>query len=214
MAPAIIQAGGMKVSVISLTDNTPGWSAGAEKPGVFHIPLWSPHLLDKFANSVMLWPKTSAQISSAISKARSKSDLVIFSAHTGPNNVERPSAILRQLANMAIKGADVFHGHSAHAFQGISMSRAKPILFDCGDFIDVYPHNPIYHNEWGFIYLLDFRETELQGMRLVPVEISNCQVNLAKGEAAKNIIARMERLSKEMGTKMEVRGQRLIFQQQ
>ncbi len=214
MGPALLEAGGMKVSIVSVTDNMPAWSATADSPGVFNVPLWSRHLPSKFLNSVLRWPKTISLLSSALSKAKSSSDLAVLSAHTGPNNVEKPSTILQRFAYEAMGHADVFHGHSAHTFQGISVKRGKPILFDSGDFVDDYPHNSIYRNEWGFIYFMDFENGKLQMMRLVPIEISECQANLAKGENAKKIIARMERLSKEMGTEMKIQDNKLIFPQQ
>ncbi len=211
MEPAVLDSKGLKISLVSATDNSPSWTAGSESSGVFNVPLWSPHLPDRIINSVFKWPETSAKLSSAISNARKQSDLVVFSAHTGPNNVEKPSTILQHFAYEAMKGADVFHGHSAHCFQGISINKGKPILFDAGDFVDDYPHNSIYHNEWGFIYFIDFEGTAMQGLRLVPVEISDCQVNLAKGKTAEKIFGRMMRLSKEMGTKTKVKGNELLI---
>jgi poly-gamma-glutamate synthesis protein (capsule biosynthesis protein) len=214
MEPAILEADGMKISMVSVTDNAPGCEPGPGKPGLFNIPLWTPHIPDKFINSVFRWHEIMDQISSALSKARSLSDLAIFSAHIGPNNVERPSYILRKFAYDAIKEADIFHGHSAHTTQGIAIRQGKPILFDTGGFVDDYPPNPEYHSEWSFIHFLDFEDGRLEKIRLTSLEILDCQVNIAKGETAKKIFARAERLSKEMGTDSRIKDGQLIFQRQ
>jgi poly-gamma-glutamate synthesis protein (capsule biosynthesis protein) len=62
---------------------------------------------------------------------------VVFSNHCGANFVERPSPDFRRFAQRVIElGADVYYGHSAHICQGIEIHRGRPILYDCGDFID------------------------------------------------------------------------------
>jgi len=58
-------------------------------------------------------------VSAAISEARSLADIVVFSIHWGPNMRERPAKSFREFAHAVIEmGVDIFHGHSAHIFQG------------------------------------------------------------------------------------------------
>jgi poly-gamma-glutamate capsule biosynthesis protein CapA/YwtB (metallophosphatase superfamily) len=211
MEPALAESQGMKISLLSATDNTPLWKAGPDTPGVFYLPVWNPYPLSNLYNSIVKWPETSAMLRSATSQARSKSDIVVFSAHTGPNNIEKPSTVLQRFAFEAIKGSDIFYGHSAHAFQGISTHHGKPLLFDTGDFVDDYPHNSHLNTQWGFIYFVDFEGTKMKKLRLVPIEISDCQANLAKGGAAEKIFRRMGRLCSDMGTKTEIKEKELII---
>jgi poly-gamma-glutamate capsule biosynthesis protein CapA/YwtB (metallophosphatase superfamily) len=66
-------------------------------------------------------------------------DLVVFSIHWGPNMRQAPPDEFKQFARAVLDaGADIFHGHSAHIFQGIEIYKGKPILYDIGDLIDDY----------------------------------------------------------------------------
>jgi poly-gamma-glutamate synthesis protein (capsule biosynthesis protein) len=99
-------------------------------------------------------------------------------------------------------GVDVFHGHSAHIFQGIEVHRGKPIMYDTGDFIDDYYVGP-ERNDQTFLFLVKAGRNGVVEIELVPALISRCQVNLARGRDAEDICRKMEVLSREMGTEVE-----------
>ncbi|MDP6107215.1 MAG: CapA family protein [Candidatus Brocadiia bacterium] len=87
-------------------------------------------------------------------------------------------------------GADIFHGHSAHLFQGIEIYRRKPIFYDTGELVDDYAVDAARRNDQGLIRLVSFLGGEVQRIELVPILISDMQVNEARGRVADEIAAR------------------------
>ena len=62
------------------------------------------------------------KIEKSIREVKNKSDVTIVSAHWGPNMRQRPTKQFKELARAVIDaGADIFHSHSAHIFQGIEI---------------------------------------------------------------------------------------------
>ncbi|HSB46885.1 MAG TPA: CapA family protein [Candidatus Bilamarchaeum sp.] len=202
-APAILEAGSLKVGVISATDNTPEWEAKPGSPGVFFLPtLPRPEVLEKIGKSARL--------------AREKgAETIVFSDHWGPNMRQRPGPLHESFASSVLDiGIDIFHGHSAHIFQGVGMHGGKPVLFDTGDFVDDYAVDPHLRNDWSFIFLLDLgaKTGRLQKVTLVPAHISGCQANLAPEPLAGIICQKMESLCLEMGTEARKEGRNLVIE--
>ncbi|MBI2942085.1 MAG: CapA family protein [Chloroflexi bacterium] len=139
--PAVVTASGVRVAVLALTDNEPGWAAARDRPGTHYIPIST----DKPVRQHM---------ANCIDEARQRADFVVVSAHWGPNMVLRPPPHHRAFAHMVIDlGVDLFVGHSAHVFQGIEWHDGKPILYDAGDFVDDYAVDPVLRNDWALLFL-------------------------------------------------------------
>jgi poly-gamma-glutamate synthesis protein (capsule biosynthesis protein) len=197
--PAILRTGQLPVGVVAFTDNEPEWAAGPNTPGINWIP-------------ITLDPDESLlPVQRAIEKARRLgAQLVIFSAHWGPNMMERPSELFQEFARQVIHlGANVFWGHSAHIFQGIEIFDGRPIFYDTGDFVDDYAVDPRLRNDYGFLYRLEVDGSRIQRIELIPTRIENCQVKLAKGATSQSIADRMQRLCLEMGTRLHLKDGRL-----
>jgi poly-gamma-glutamate synthesis protein (capsule biosynthesis protein) len=187
--PAFIEARGLRLGIVSFTDNEPGWAASATTPGTNWL-------------EVSLAEETLAIVGQSIAAARQGgADVVLFSNHWGPNMVERPPALFRQFAHAVIDaGADIYFGHSAHLFQGIELYRGRPILYDAGDFIDDYAVDPQLRNDRGLLFELWLEPHRVQRIGLTPTLIDNCQVNLAAGAERQAIADRIADLSMEFGT--------------
>src|SRR5205823_902414 len=114
--PALLEARGLRVGVVAFTDNEPGWAATPTTPGTNWI-------------SITLEEQSLAPVREGISRARVEgAELVIVSMHWGPNMVQHPSPLFRAFAHAVMDaGADIFHGHSAHIFQGIEIYQGRPI---------------------------------------------------------------------------------------
>jgi poly-gamma-glutamate synthesis protein (capsule biosynthesis protein) len=122
----------------------------------------------------------------------------------------RPPPHFRAFAHALLEGgADVFHGHSAHVFQGIEIYQGKPILYDCGEFVDDYAVDPVLRNDWGLMYRLWLEEKRVREVELIPLLIDHCQVNLATGPNQEAIAKRIQMLSAELGSKVLCEGGRL-----
>jgi len=135
-APAYREVRGFTVGLVAFTDNEPDFAATSKRPGVNYIPV------------IPDMPEV-APLLETVEEAGERADIVIVSAHWGPNMRLRPPREFRTLAHRLIDaGADIFHGHSAHNFQGIEIYKGKPIFYDTGDFIVTIAK----HSTEGLVY--------------------------------------------------------------
>ena len=204
----------IRIGLISLTDNEPGWEAKDDFAGINYIP-------------ITLEPdRYYYRLQNYIEKAKKQSDLVIVSSHVGPHFRETPSMKYVNFAHKIIDlGADIYWGHSNHMPQGIELykhnNNNKIILYDCGDFIDDYAIDSNYRNDLSFIYLLHFfmdRNSKLSNINnsnngnillqnsmieLVPTKITNFMVNTIPVDDNDTdiIINRMAKRCSLLGTK-------------
>lgn len=189
-APALVAGG--RVALLSMTDNEPEFAAGERSPGTNFFARAGPEALEWIGRAVA-------------AARRAGAALVVLASHWGPNMVERPAPEFQALARAAIDlGVDVYFGHSAHVAQGIEMRGGKPILYDAGDFVDDYAVDPGLRNDWSFLFRLDFEGRRLARLELTPVVLSLARTRPAEGAEARKIMARMRRLSAELGTELSV----------
>jgi poly-gamma-glutamate synthesis protein (capsule biosynthesis protein) len=189
--PARFQARELSISAFSLTDNEPPFAATAERPGTCYV---NPDIHPE------PWP-SAAEIDA---ERAAGADLIVVSAHLGPNMVARPSASLRVFKQALLQaGTDIVHGHSAHIFQGVEPEGRKIILHDTGDFLDDYAVDQLMRNDWSFIFLLDVDSQGVRRLVLRPVVLDFAEVNLARGEAFDAICARMLEESKLFGAELQ-----------
>lgn len=188
-ASVILDINDINIGILGFTDNEPSWLAANNSPGTNYITI----------------DEEGLQILSAeIEKLRSKVNFIILTIHWGPNMRERPPAYFKSFAHQAIEaGVDIFHGHSAHIFQGIEIYKDKLIIYDSGDFVDDYYVDPALRNDCSFFFTVQVSKQGIQSITLLPVLISNCQVNLSTSKDREQTISRMQKLSEELGTQFE-----------
>ena len=195
--PGLLHAAGLRVALLAYTDNEPGWAAGERSPGVNYAP-------------ITLNDRWFSKIEKSVEEARSMADLVIFSNHWGPNMRERPPEPFRTFAHAVLDaGADVYIGHSAHVFQGIEVYRGKPLIYDAGDFVDDYAVDPILRNDRALLFWLTVDRQGVQSLELIPCLIEDFQANRARPDEFEAITQRIQLLSAELSTTIDVRGDRL-----
>jgi len=187
-APLVVTKNNIRLGILSLTDNEPGWKAH-DGPGINYINLYDHndkrHVLNDIAD---------------LSK---KTDFVIVSIHWGPNMQEKPSAEFIQFAHdMIDHGAHIIHGHSAHILQGIECYRHGLILYDTGDFVDDYVVDPELRNDLSAFFKVRINKSGIINLTLVPVRISFCQVNLAREEDYTWVMHRIKSQSSEFNTQI------------
>jgi poly-gamma-glutamate synthesis protein (capsule biosynthesis protein) len=126
---------------------------------------------------------------------------------------ERPPAPFIAFAHQLIDaGVDILHGHSAHLFQGVEIYKGKLIFYDTGDFVDDYMVDPLLRNDLSFLFIIVAELQKPLSFRLVPVLISQFQVNRAQGEEAEFTRQRMVQLSLELGTSLTIKNGALELQ--
>ncbi len=108
-------------------------------------------------------------------------------------------------------GADIFHGHSAHIFQGIEYFDRKLMMYDTGDFVDDYYVDPILRNDRSFFFKAIVDKEGVEDVQLIPTLISNFQVNHSTGQDFAETVERMKMLSKEFETDLELKDNALYF---
>jgi poly-gamma-glutamate capsule biosynthesis protein CapA/YwtB (metallophosphatase superfamily) len=170
LTPVILDLPQGRLGVVSLTDNEPGWEAGEKKPGTHYIAYDAKGLIEPYRS----------RLAQVLKQVRRQADLVIVSAHVGPN-WGPPSVAMRALAYQVIDfGADLYWGHSNHTPQGIELYKGKAILYSTGDFIDDYAVDSVERNDLSFLFILELERGRIVRIVLHPVCIEDLYVRLAK----------------------------------
>jgi len=200
--PAVASVGGLLVTLVSFTDNTPEYAAGETSPGTARIEI-------DVEND-----RTRTLVREALSRASEfDPDLQIASLHWGPNMVTEPRPEFETFGRWLIdEGVDLVHGHSAHVFHGIEVYDGAPILYDTGDFVDDYAVDRDRRNDRGFLFEL---HTDSDGdpdeLRLFPTEIYDCSVHEAEQPANRWCHDRMRERSASFGTEFSRDGRELVL---
>jgi poly-gamma-glutamate synthesis protein (capsule biosynthesis protein) len=189
--PALVTRLGLRVAVLAWADYPAEWAATATSPGINYTP-------------VALAPEHFDEVKLAISVARDRADLVVFSIHWGPNMRARPTPEFRAFAQAVIAaGADVFWGHSAHVVQGAEWCGNGVILYDTGDFVDDYAVDPHVRNDMSALFLLRVTPPVVERVEVVPVRIDDLQVNLARGPDREWFVRRYGARCAELGSRLD-----------
>jgi poly-gamma-glutamate capsule biosynthesis protein CapA/YwtB (metallophosphatase superfamily) len=192
--PEIIVVKNISLGLIGFTDNESTWKATPTNSGTNYINIER--------------EKDREYALSLIMKLRKEVDIVIVSIHWGYNMQEEPSVTFMNFAHAMVEhGASIIHGHSAHIFQGIEMYKNKLIMYDTGDFVDDYVVDDRLKNDHSFFFLISLSKQGIENIKLIPVLIDYCQVNIAKNGDYKWSIERMQKLSKTFGTKINDDGE-------
>lgn len=175
-SPVIIVKEGIRIGIVGMTDNEPGWKAANEKPGTNFVEVGN-----------------LSEANPQLQNIRNAVDVLILTIHWGPNKREFPNGRFIHFAHELIEsGVDILHGHSAHVFQGIEVYKEKLILYDTGDFIDDYAVDPYLRNDYSFLYEVELEKNRIRKLTLIPVVISNMQVNKAVGKDFQSIVSKLK----------------------
>lgn len=197
LAPAVFGLPEGRIAVVSLTDNEPEWEATNRKPGVNYVAYNDRGLVEPYRSRM-------AQV---LTSARRQAELVIVSAHVGPN-WGAPSHAMQALAHELLDmGADLYWGHSNHTPQGIELYRGKAILYSTGDFIDDYMVDQDERNDLSFLFMLDVEKSRIRRISLHPVRIEDLRVRRANEQERRFLTISMQAKCKAFGTIMDAEGQ-------
>jgi poly-gamma-glutamate synthesis protein (capsule biosynthesis protein) len=197
LGPALFGLPDGRVAVIALTDNEPEWDVSGTKPGVNFVDYTDRGLTEPYRS----------RIGQALSSIRRQADLVIVSAHVGPN-WGAPSRAMQALAHELINmGADLYWGHSNHTPQGIEVCNGKAILYSTGDFVDDYAIDKDERNDLSFLFVLETERGRIARIRLHPTCIEDLGVRAATERERQFLMRTMQAKCKPFGTTMGVEGQ-------
>ena len=196
LIPAVFGLPQGRIAVVALTDNEPEWEATGTKPGVNYVAYNERGLMEPYRS----------RMAQTLSLARRQADLVIASAHMGPN-WGAPSRAMQALAHDLIDmGADLYWGHSNHTPQGIELYKNKTILYSAGDFVDDYMVDKDERNDLSFLFVLEGEKGRIGRIRLYPVRIEDLGVRLANEQEWQFLTRTMQAKCKAFGTTMKVDG--------
>lgn len=196
LIPAVFGLSEGRIAVVALTDNEPEWEATGTKPGVNYVAYNERGLMEPYRS----------RMAQTLSLARRQADLVIASAHVGPN-WGAPSRAMQALAHDLIDmGADLYWGHSNHTPQGIELYKGKAILYSAGDFVDDYMVDKDERNDHSFLFVLEGEKGCIGRIRLNPVRIEDLGVRLANEQEWQFLTRTMQAKCKAFGTTMKVEG--------
>ncbi|MGE5689059.1 MAG: CapA family protein [Pseudomonadota bacterium] len=186
---AVLEAKGLRVAVVGVTDHPAAYAATADRPGVAFADLrWQ----------VPPW------VGDAVAAAAADAHAVVVLPHWGPNMNPRPLPFVKVAAGALRRaGATVVAGTSAHVFQGVE----DAVLYDLGDFVDDYRTDPVLRNDLGLLFFvtLDAAGGPVR-IEAVPIALDFCHTRLASPDEARWIERRFRAACRELGT--AVRGER------
>jgi poly-gamma-glutamate synthesis protein (capsule biosynthesis protein) len=189
--PAILDASGLRVGVVGVTDHPADYAAGPDRPGVAYADLrhgapdW---LLDTIATL--------------------GADVVVATPHWGLNMVDEPLPYVRDAAAaFGSAGATLVAGHSAHVFHGV----AGTVLYDLGDFIDDYACDPVLRNDLGLLFMITIDDGAPTRLEAIPLGLDYCFTRLADADEARWITARFQRACAALGADVTAHEGRLVI---
>lgn len=190
--PARMRVRDRTIAFFAFTDNEPAWEAGPSEPGTFYLPV------DPSDDRVR-------RFLGRVAEASREADLVVVSAHWGPNWGYEPPEEHVALAHALIEaGTGVVFGHSPHVFRGVEIHRGFPILYSTGDFVDDYAVDEVERNDQSFLFVvaMDADGTGIVDLALYPTTIGRFQANRARGREARAIAGKMQDLCAARGTRL------------
>ena len=204
-APAILPlAGRARVLVFAFGATSSGiprtWAAEHGKPGV--------NLLRDLSE------RTVEGIAASVQAVRRQGDLLVASIHWGGNwGYDIPPeqiAFAHGLIERA--GFDVVHGHSSHHPKAIEVHRGRPILYGCGDFLNDYEGitgEEEFRPDLAVMYLprLASPGGTLVEFPLEVFRIRRFRLQWASRADTSWLQARLDRESRQFGTRIELREQ-------
>ncbi|MFI0510592.1 CapA family protein [Streptomyces sp. WSLK1-5] len=191
-APLVLEAGGLRIGVVAVTDHPAEFAAADHRPGVAYADLWH--------EDVHTW------LTDTIGRLARTTDMVLVSVHWGPNMTARPVPHVRRAAPaLTAAGADLAIGHSAHVFHGFT----HHVLYDLGDFIDDYAVHPALRNDLGLLWLVTLDEHGPLRTEAVPIALDYCHTRLVDRAEYTWTADRLIRACAELGTHVTDEGDRL-----
>ncbi len=135
-----------------------------------------------------------------IARARAAADYVVVSFHWGAENAATPKSYQVSVAHRAVDaGADLVLGHHPHVLQGIERYKGSVIFYSLGN----YAFGSLSGTDRSVIARVTL-DKGVKEVELIPINILNSEVRFQPrplaGKRGQDVINRLNRLSKEMGT--------------
>lgn len=151
------------------------------------------------------------RVQEQVQLARRFAHLVFLVTHWGANYDEEPSDRHRTLARRLVReaGIDGLLGSSAHQIQGMEVVDGRPIIYDAGDLLFDFDSDDWTHKT--AIFVLHFDRRGVRWVEAVPIRMSNGMAKLATGDDQREILARLDDLTRRLSTKLWIEDGRAML---
>lgn len=139
---------------------------------------------------------------------RRHAHVVIFTPHWDAHKT--PPAVTSQMRELAKNlideaGFDAILAHGRHEVQGVEVFNGRPVMYDAGNLLlDFGTPGNLADETQGILWQIEFSRAGVHGVEGIPIDLSINQTTLARGAARDKVLDRVERLSKEYGTKLRI----------
>jgi poly-gamma-glutamate synthesis protein (capsule biosynthesis protein) len=146
-------------------------------------------------------------IKQLLHETKEEVDILIALVQWGSERPE-PNNMYQQFAHALIdEGVDIIHGESGHVYLGVENYNGKLIIYDSGDFVDIYMSNEKQNVPRSFIYEIEVEKRAIHKATLVPVLLQENQLKKAIAENKTEAIGLMQNISKNLGTTISDNGE-------
>ena len=190
--PALLERNGKKVAFLSYSLTHPvEFFAGVDRAGTA--------------------PGYSRYFREDIRKARSSADYVVVSFHWGAERAVHPKPYQTETARRAVDaGADLVIGHHPHVLQGVERYRGGLILYSLGNFA----FGSLSRHADASVMARVVLDGGVREVELIPLNVRNTEVrfqpNFLKGKRGREVISRINLLSRQWNTKIVFEGGRYL----
>jgi poly-gamma-glutamate synthesis protein (capsule biosynthesis protein) len=223
--PVILERNGLSIGILAYSTTLPqGSAAGPEEPGVnpmrvstSYTARWNP---SEYPGAEMLIhtrtdPADLARMKRDIGKLKKEVDVVLVGNHWGASMSHVVHDYQTEIGRAAIDaGASAVFGGHQHVLGGIAFHKGKPIVHCTGNLIfDIVEPFFTDATQQTFLFGGTLSKTGIDDMYLLP-----CRCGI--GDAPKLLTPRrgdgrdivwfMEKLCKPFGTRLEVKGERVM----
>ncbi|MCG8401632.1 MAG: CapA family protein [Firmicutes bacterium] len=189
LTPVIMERNGVTVGVLAFSYVIPRgwWVAGHNRPGTT-----SGHDYE--------------QVYESVRDLSQKTNITVVSLHWGRELADRPSKQQQKLARRLVDlGADIILGHHPHVLQGLEQYKNSLIIYSAGNFI--FTLSGDVRGRQSMILQVDAAPGGLTGVRIHPAWLEFGHTIPANETQTASIIRRLQKLSAELGTTVNDRGE-------
>ncbi len=146
-----------------------------------------------------------------IARVKPLADYVIVSFHWGEELSNYPKEYQKRAAHQAIdSGADIILGHHPHVMQGVEYYREGVIFYSLGNFVF---GSQSKHSDRSMIARITL-DDGIKEVEIIPLNVLNSEVHfqpkVLSGDFAADVARRLDSLSRNMGTRIELIDERFI----
>lgn len=228
-APLVVERGGLKIGLLGYTSTLPqGYAATDDSCGV--NPLRARTAWRTFRNPdeypgtlpiIETWPLADdlARMSAEIRGLKASTDIVIVYQHWGCSMTEQVLDFQRAIGRAAIDAgaAGVFGGHQ-HVVSAIEFHNGAPIVHGMGNLVfDIFAPFLTEVTHRTFLFKAEMTKAGLKGCEIIPCRagvtgVYDTPVALPPDKGiGSEIVSAITRLSKPFGTRIEVKGGRVLL---